>query len=410
MNLEFSTVDGAPLDALRYTNLQHGSFRWVPDRFRVRIESRGLDDVIDAALQLALPSGWRALPDGERAWIVFPAGRPIFPVVVRALSLASPRPRLVAERALPVIFCGRNRFDPPRDRLPWANRIDELGSVEPEPRHLRATFRFALAPKTFFRGLYRDVVGLRRLPDGSVQGGLCTGLSRVALARALGRLREQEALRDLVLVLHGRQLSDRALLAGLPWFLFPSPRRAYQAFVEDLLEQGWSERCFDLNVPRPWRRDVIRALLGQGHTVVPYAFCQRDADHARVWVYDPNLPDQADATVVTFDLRYDRYAYPPLAVDEQRTTVVAVPLAAYLRGNTAVLASLGNLLLLWFGNRRRGTTLAVLLALAGGLAWLLGRRVSGRIGSGRSRGTRRQRRFTGASRSAATGAASASRR
>jgi len=410
VTVQFTTVDGAPLDELQYTNTADGTFRWVPDRFRLQLDPPAAEWATDTVLQLVLPPGWRALPSGERVWLVFPAGRPAFPVVVRVLSRVGARWREVAARSVPVAFCGRNRFDPRRDRLPWANRVDELGEVEPEERHFRATFRLAVAPRAFFRGLYREVVGLRQLPDGGVRGGLCTGLARVALARALGSLEGSAALRDAVLVLHGRQLSDRALLAGLPWFLFPSPRRAYRAFVDDLLVRGRSERCYDVNVPRPWRRDVVQALLGQGHTVVPYAFCQREATQAVVWVYDPNLPDRPDLTAITFDLRHDRYAYPPLAVDGARTTVVAVPLAAYLRGRTAVLASLGNLvLMLWRDRRQRRSALGAVSLLAAGLLWRFWKRASGRKGTGRSR-ARHKSATRGAVRSVAAGAASASRR
>ncbi|MCX2727300.1 hypothetical protein OO015_07285 [Thermomicrobium sp. 4228-Ro] len=412
LSIELSTVDGAPLDELRFTNAGSDTFRWTPDRFRVTVRGGDPDDMAGSRLHLVPPANWRVLPGGSREWLVFPAGIPSFPVVLRVVRPEAGQQTVVAESPVPVVFCGRNRFDPGRDRLPWANRLDDLGTVDPDSRHFRATFRFALAPRLFFRGLYSEVVGLRRLPDGRVSGGLCTGLSRVALARALGQLEEPEGLRDLVLVLHGRQLSDRALLAGLPWFLFPSPRRAYRAFVNDLLERGWSERCFDINVPRPWRRDVIRALLGQGHTVVPYAFCQRDADQAQVWVYDPNIPDQADASIVTFDLRRDRYRYPPLAVDERRTTVVAVPLEAYLRGRTAILASLGNLFLLAYeharkSRRARRVAAMVFLASCGAMLW---KYIGGRQRAGRLSETQRARRLTSASRSAAASAASASRR
>ncbi len=339
LSLELVTVENQPLDRLRYTNEAGGKFRWIPDRFVARLHSPPRECAV-GRVTVRVPAGWRVLPLTEpTAWLVFPAGLPVFPVRLQLVLQGHDRWQDLLTQDLPVDFCGRNRFDPRRDRLPWANRIDDLGEVEPDSFHFRKTFRFALGSQTFFRGLYQEVVGLRRLPDGRIQGGLCTGLSRTALAQALGQLREHVSLRESVLILHGRQLSDRALLVGLPWFLFPSPRRAYRAFVHDLVTRGWSDRCFDLNVPRPWRRDVLQALLGQGHTVVPYAFCQRGAERAQVWVYDPNLPDRATETVVTIDLVRDRYEYPPLNVDGQRTTIVAVPLAPYLHGRTAILAS-----------------------------------------------------------------------
>lgn len=411
LSCELVRVDGTPLDYVEYTNGQGDGFRWVPDRFVVRLGPAS-DAIPLESLDLRLPSGWRALPLREEGtWLVFPSGRPHFPVSLQVLDRrAEPRARVIALRALPVVFRGCSRFHPRLHRLPWANRVEDLGVVEAGWEHFRATFRFALAPRALFAGLYREVVGLRQLPDGRVRGGLCTGLSRTALAQALACLDERTSLRDTVLVLHGRQLSDRALLAGLPWFLFPSPRRAYQRFVDDLLDCGTSDRCFDLNVPRPWRRDVVRALLGQGHTVVPYAFSQAETGWASVWVYDPNLPDRAEETVVTIDLERDRYEYPPLAVDGRRTTIVAVPLTAYLRGRTAVLAGMANLLL---AAPRRLLVAAGLVTMLV-LAWLIaGRNAPDR----RTRPDRpgrslcdRTRRFRGASRSAEAAVASAWRR
>lgn len=376
LSLTLLSPSGEPLATLRYTNDGSDRFRWIPDRFRLLVTSEGVAETEFSSLELDLPRHWRSLPiqEGEqRGWLVFPEGPPSFPVELRVVEHTGKTQRALAAFVLPVRFCGRNRFDPQRDRLPWANRIDEFGPAEPSWDTFRRTFRLTIAPRAFFRGLYREVVQLQCDADGSVRGGLCTGLARAALARALGRLPAVHDLRETVLVLHGRQLSDRALLAGLPWFLWPSPRRAYRAFVGDLLEQGWSERCFDLNVPRPWRRDLLQALLGQGHTVVPYAFCQEHADEAFVWVADPNSPD-ATSTVVTIDLARDRYAYPPLAVDGRRTTIVAVPLSAYLEGSTAILASLAGPLVTAPQRAVRTAGLALLVFLAGMAVVLLRRK------------------------------------
>jgi hypothetical protein len=376
LSLTLLAPSGESLATLRYTNDGSDRFRWIPDRFCLLVTSEGVAEAEFSSLELDLPRHWRSLPiqEGEqRGWLVFPEGPPFFPVELRVVEHTGKTQRALAAFALPVRFCGRNRFDPQRDRLPWANRIDEFGPVEPSWDTFRRTFRLTIAPRAFFRGLYREVVQLQCDADGGVRGGLCTGLARAALARALGRLPAVHDLRETVLVLHGRQLSDRALLAGLPWFLWPSPRRAYRAFVGDLLEQCWSERCFDLNVPRPWRRDLLQALLGQGHTVVPYAFCQEHADEAFVWVADPNYPD-ATSTVVTIDLARDRYAYPPLAVDGRRTTIVAVPLSAYLEGSTAILASLAGPLVTAPQRAVRTAGLALLVLLAGMAVVLLRRK------------------------------------
>jgi hypothetical protein len=208
------------------------------------------------------------------------------------------------------------------------------------------TFPVAIFPRALFNGLYRSIVFLGGNRDG-YGGGLCTGMARVALERSILSQKGEPGLDEIVLW-HGRQLSDRALLASTPWFLMPSPKRAFSAFRRDILANGSSTRCFDIGVPKPWRADIVRALQHEGHTVVPYAFCQSSRDAAEVYVYDPNDPHASIAgeTRLTFDLKHSRYAYRGIAaLDDRRTTVIAVKQFAYRRGRTAILAGLASWLL-----------------------------------------------------------------
>jgi hypothetical protein len=172
-------------------------------------------------------------------------------------------------------------------------------------------------------------------------------MARAALQQSLDGEDAPPALPEVV-YWHGRQLTDRALLASIPWFLWPSPRRALARFRRDLLTRGDSDVCFDIDVPKPWRRDIVQALVRQGHTVVPYALHQPDATRAEVHVYDPNYPDEPEAerSVITFDLVRNRYGYRSLVdLNDHSTTVVAVRQSAYAQGRTAILASVASLLL-----------------------------------------------------------------
>lgn len=376
LTLHVLTEDGRPVERLVYRNERGGRFHYRPPRFQIVAELRDL--AADRALRyrLSLPAGWLALPDqqlsalGDRPvlWLVFPQGRPrAFEHQISVTVFDRGRAIARAERSLGIELYGESPFDPARDRLPWANRASEFGPVEPDERYFRATYRLVLFPEAFRRGLYRIVV--RMTSEGSgPPGGVCSGMARAALARSLGMLRaEGEELREQVIVLHGRQLTDRALLAGTLQFFWPSPRRAYQRFIDDLLRRGWSDLCFDVNVPKPWRRDVIRALLGQGHTVVPYAFRQREPEQAEVLVWDPSRPEAAGETVITLDLQRDRYRYPPLVDYEDAVTIVAVRQHAYLHGRTAMLSSLASLVLFSPRARRAAIGVAASLALSLGL-------------------------------------------
>jgi len=374
VSLEVRTEDGGPLETLVFRNARGGTFSYAPSRFLVVARARAPIGSGDSDWRLTVPAGWVTLPDrhltlpGDRsaAWLVFPRGAPRqFDARIR-VSLKIGGGRVTEERRLRIELYGESRFIPDVDRLPWANRVSDFGPVEPEDRHFRETFRLVLFPKRFRSGLYNAVVRLSADP-GRQPGGLCTGMARAALARSLGMLQaEDQALRDQVIVLHGRQLTDRALLAGVPWFFCPSPRRAFKRFARDLLHRGWSDLCFDLNVPKPWRRDVVRALLGQGHTVVPYAFRQSDPAWAEVLVWDPNRPDAAGETVISFDLARNRYRYQPLVDYGDSVTIVAVRQRAYQQGRTALLSSLASLML------PHPTMRHLLMALAVGLGVCLG--------------------------------------
>lgn len=358
-------MDGATLTRLRYANTPGtADFRYHPDRIRLtatlgQVPAPERDaPQRGAQVRLMVPPGWLTLPGAVRflpvgettvTWTVYPQGVPdAYTVPLRVEVLHDGRVVDVAEASLGITVEGYSQFNPAEHALPFANTVADLGIVRPDPALFARTYRLALLPRAFFRGLYRAIVFIGGEP-GAPQGGLCTGLARAALERSLDVLPPSADLRDEAIVLHGRQLTDRALLASAPWFFWPSPARAFRRFRADLLARGRSDRCFDIAVPRPWRRDIARALTAEGHTVVPYGFRQDDPDRAEVLVWDPNHPSSgpdAAARTLTVDLRGNSYGYRDrAALGDRTTTIVAVRQPAYRRGRTALLASAANLIL-----------------------------------------------------------------
>ena len=355
--VSFRSLDGEKFDRLIWTNEATHSFHYAPDSFRLTIDVAGWRSVVPAldALEVALPPTWvtdrptwrACAPDTQVLdWIVTPNEAPsefAARVVLRALKRGIVQESI--ERSLTVEFRGLSQFDPALHALPEVNNVDGWGEVKPARDVFERTYRFAFFPNALFNGLYRRIVFL----GGSFQGyggGLCTGMARAALERSLTPAQGEPSL-DQVLLWHGRQLTDRALLASAPWFLVPSPRRAFRVFRREIVESGTTTRCFDIAVPKPWRADIATALQREGHTVVPYAFRQTEPGVAEVSVYDPNEPQAslARSTTMTFDLERDTYAYRGMAsLDDRRITAIAVDQAAYRRGRTAILSGLAS----WF--------------------------------------------------------------
>lgn len=361
-HLQITTTTGAPLDRLRYGNADAARsprFGYTPDRLVVTVElPPELKSAAPGSIaRLHLPPAWLALPSTARVvdaaetqlrWTVYPRERPEDFTVSLGVELHRGRQLLGrADLTLPVTVEGYSQFDPAHHALPFANRVDDLGVITPQADLFARTYRGLLFPRAFFHGLYRAIVFLGGREEGYL-GGICTGMARAALARSLGQVPENVSLRDLAIILHGRQLTDRALLASVPWFFAPSPQRAFQRFQDEILTQGWSDRCFDVGVPRPWRRDIHRALMSEGHTVVPYGFRQSSPTQAEVLVWDPNHPSgpEAGASVLTVDLQGNTYGYRGHSqLGDRSTTLIAVRQRAYWQGRTALLASLANLLL-----------------------------------------------------------------
>ncbi len=358
--LTIRSEDGTPLNQLIFTNQGQAAFRYLPERFQVVVTTGPLQSSLvgAASARIELPDGWCAVPspdqpiasqDAPVIWTVIPTGQPEdfeAEIRVRLSDGTGPAARLATTLAIEIR--GYSQFDPARHGLPWANSTSELGEIRPSAGIFERTFDSSFLPESFFTGLYRAIVFIGADP-GQYQGGLCTGMARAALEQSLDAQQSGNAVTpDEVIMLHGRQLSDRALLASSPWFLAPSPRRAFARFKSSILDTGQSDVCFDIGVPRPWRRDIPQVLVQQGHTVVPYAFRQAGRERAEVMIYDPNRPAESRTgqTRILFNLRDDTYEYEPWAHrDDRSITVIAAPQTAYRDGRTAFLASAASLIL-----------------------------------------------------------------
>ena len=361
---------------LLYTNAGGRDFRYEPGRLAVTLDVATLPRRYPAAdtVRLLPPDGWRVREGGEEralgagvsiAWELVPGGVPATCEQGIACEVRGGGERLGTLRhVIPIELRGESQFDPERHTLPFHNSASDFGAIEPRADLFNRTYRSGgmVLSDAFFKGLYRDIVFLSATTDARGGGGLCTGMARFALERslqpasaaepmALSERRRAGAMEE-VQAWHGRQLSDRALLASARQFFTNSPSVAFYRFRDQLLDDRLSEVAFDVGIarwessPAKWA-EMLRRLVTQGHTITPYAFRQTSDRYADVSVYDPSYPDRADwpDNVVRFDLIDDRYRYRGFgALDrDDPTTVLAVRQRNFEGEGTAYLASIANL-------------------------------------------------------------------
>ncbi|MCO5176034.1 MAG: hypothetical protein M9890_03530 [Thermomicrobiales bacterium] len=349
---------GEPLNALHITRTGLAPTKVEGGWIEIDRSMFAAADVVGG--QIRVPNGWDVETLGDGTWGIRPTrlhvrrGADVVLVDADGVTRDSIR--------VPVTYNLRSSFEIKRHAFGKPNSAAALGTIDPDRRIFDATY--ASMPQALknilFRGLYSDIVFIR---PGARTGGLCTGMARWAIARGLGRepepVNEAVALERIV-VFHGRQLFDRALLAAAGWFFRASPRAAFYAVRDDLLRSGTTDRALDIAVPKPWRRDVLQAVVEQGHTVVPYHLVQESDDYGWIAVYDPNRPDLIDSDeprMIEFDLRRDRYAYgTKVSFDQDNVGIVAVRQDVYMGKRSAVLATIGSALksLLRVGGRRDG--------------------------------------------------------
>lgn len=301
--------------------------------------------------RLRAPEGWHATVDDAGAWRL----HPIAPNLDRSARFTVERVSngaTVQDGAIHVDLDMRSSFDPARFALPLRNRASALGEIRPRREIFERTVTMLPEPlkRLLFRGLYSEIVFLKA--EGKPRGGMCSGMARWAIARGLGQEPDpasDDAAIERIQLFHGRQLLDRALLSALPWFACGSPKAAYRAVRRDLVRDGTSDRALDLGIPKLWRIDLARALVTEGHTVVPYHLRQYGATRAELEVYDPNRPDAVGSDTprtIQFDLATNRYAYGTVvALEQSNVGMIAVRQQAYATPGTAFIATLGSLLL-----------------------------------------------------------------
>ena len=356
------TLGDAPL---RYTNVGSASFRYEPEIIEAGLDPRALQTIHGSIrrARLLAPAGWRVdepawrtLTGASMIWRVRPVGEPL---------TCLPSLRLLVDRAaggsgeiiLPVTIeiHGVTQFDPARHALPFANSVASFGPVAPSWQDFEATYQTRPLGSIFFQGLYSQVLRLGATADGRVAGGVCTGMARSALEFSLRQpdgtiqTEDERSLRTAARTWHGKQLADRALLASTLAWLTRGSGDAYRRFRRGVLSRGRVEVAMDVNVPCPWRRNLLAALIGSGHTVVPYALRQGSDDRAWVWVYDPNYPSgpEDERSVIHFDLANDSYRYRDFDGRRpgQPSKVLAVGQGAYRAARSGVLGALLSLAL-----------------------------------------------------------------
>lgn len=313
------------------------------DTFRVPANERF------GQFSMRVPGGWSVAAGGCLSWSVTGHAVDIDEPLHATLTRNFQGHKQAWSIRIPVRLDLRSTFDPIRHTFPEPNRASVLGDILPDRSIFEQTYRL---PSEFladelYNGLYSDIVFLRR--DGPTRGGLCSGMARWAVDRSLGAEPEprdrSEALQRIT-TYHGRQLSDRSFLMGIPTFLRGSPRATYRIVRGDLLRSGQTDRAFDIAVPRPWRRDVVQALVSKGHTIVPYRIIQHDTGRATVEVYDPNRPPATleMPEAIEFDLKRDRYSYRHMvAMSEDNVGLVAARQHGYARQGSAIAAGLASL-------------------------------------------------------------------
>lgn len=329
----------------------HNPLKIAPREFELDAGAFGVAGGARSGLFRVVPGdGWVAEPVGHLRWR-FTAREialdvPLSITLQRILPAGNSRQWVFS---IPVQLDLKSTFDPFKHTFPEPNRASVLGDILPERRLFDLTYHQSpgVLADALFSGLYTDIVFLRR--EGPTRGGLCSGMARWAIARSLGVEPPPES-RDQALeritVFHGRQLCDRAFARGVRWFLRGSPRASYRVLRRELLQHGTTDRAFDVGVPKPWRRDVVSALVAQGHTVVPYRIRQDSGERAFVEVYNPNRPPATLETpeTIEFDLRLDRYSYRHMvSMDQSNVGLIAARQSGYARQGTAIVAGLVSL-------------------------------------------------------------------
>ncbi len=304
--------------------------------------------------RLRVPGGWHIESPAPLAWFVAPSLEQLDLDSANTVWLEVERTngsRQTYVRSIDIQLDLETTFKPDLHAFPQRNSAAAIGDIGPTIEPFLDTFKLlnGRLADLLYRGLYSDIVQLRL--TGSHRGGLCSGMARWAGIRALRgeeKLPEEGEALDQIKTLHGRQLTDRALLSSFGWFLRASPTTAYRAVRDDAFTTGKSLRALDIGVPKPWRKDIATAIVREGHTIVPFRVRQLSPQRAFVDCYDPNRGRETHT--IEFHLDSGRYAYRnKVSLEDDKVGLIAVPHEYYAQKGTAILATVGSLIWLALG-------------------------------------------------------------
>lgn len=325
-----------------------GPLAVFPAHLRLTPASFGVPDTADVVRgRIAAPEGWTLEAAAPLAWFARADPERISldrPVVFRLELEGADGSRRTWTRPFNVRLDLHATFSPEEHAYPQRNSARVLGDVGPREECFCETYSLLPASigAALFKGLYSDIVQLRA--EGKHRGGLFSGMARWAGLRALrgdATPPDDRSLEEII-TLHGRQLKDRAILSSLMWFLRASPVAAYRQVREDFLTTGQSLRALDIGVPKPWRRDIARAVVREGHTIVPFRIRQESPRLAYIDCYDPNTA--LEPHTIELHLDTNRYRYrDKVSLDDGGVGMIAVPHAVYAEQGTAFLATIGSL-------------------------------------------------------------------
>ncbi len=379
---------------LLYTNSPqtHTVFKIEPDAFDLQLilppATLNLDPtsliVLEAGPTGQLPWGRAevspaALTEGYQLRCKIPGDLKVAPgsvdFEVNLLEKASRQPLLMTAYPLTMVWVGHSGFDPAIHGYNFVNSGGVYGAVRLDRKIFNQTYGWGLDKEKFFRKMYRDILGATVDENGPIPGqaplssGLCTGMIRSSLAFYLQHARPTAhdltpvgPTLDTIMLYHGRQLTDRALLQATGWIVRGGPRRVFEEFKKEVMRGNPDPMAFDIGVAAWGRKDFWRAIQAEGHTTIPYAFRQEQPDQGEIFIYNPNNPaDQDDygyanapagqarrleKHVIRFDLTKNTYYYSDhyqsVRPNGDGTTIVAVHQSAYEQGRSALIASIAN--------------------------------------------------------------------
>ena len=312
--------------------------------------------VLQLPVGLYLASGqhaYREVVDGsETAWEVTLDPRAAPARLTYTVRLQAPSgPLATTRRTIVATIHGATGFEPSRDGFSFVDSPHLFGTVEPTRAIFTRSFSVglhSLVSRRVFDRIYRRIF----------RCGARTGLAMTALWVFVHRTNASprdvsspdQNTRVLIDTLHGRQLSDAALLRSGVDLVRNSPAAIFQELRRATLKPAKHAVAFNVGIPIIYRRDFFRVVMHQGHTIVPYSYRIVPGKIAEIAVYDPASLTDGDispAPLLCIDLSQDTYVYGSWSSLKpgNRTTITLARLSTYCRSRSFIIASLVSLVL-----------------------------------------------------------------